>query len=330
MSKPLLVAEDLRRSYLMGRSRLDVLRGCSLSVQPGEFVAIMGKSGSGKSTLLHLLGALDAPQAGEIQFDGEPMTRPGTGGARTAAVIDRVFGVIQFVLRYLLLVALPLAAVGLVVTYVISPELGRRLAWLEWVVQGLVLLLPVAILLLFVRLGVRDLAEQRRTGLRRRALGFVFQFYHLLPELNVLENTVLPWMVGRSPWRWLGARREARAAARRILDRVGLAERLKHKPAELSGGERQRVALARALVHSPRLLLADEPTGNLDAESGRSIMELLAGLHREGQTIIMVTHDAALAEYADRVLVLEGGRLRPARAVQGDQGIKGSRDQGTA
>jgi len=156
-------------------------------------------------------------------------------------------------------------------------------------------------------------AERRRIELRRRAFGFVFQFYYLLPELNVLENVLITRMVGTKTlgW-WRGGSAAARADALRILTRVGMHERLKHRPNELSGGERQRVALARALVHKPRVLFADEPTGNLDAEAGRKIMDLLKELHHEGQTIVMVTHDSGVARYADRVLLLADGRLQPA------------------
>jgi ABC-type lipoprotein export system ATPase subunit len=152
--------------------------------------------------------------------------------------------------------------------------------------------------------------ERRRNELRRRQFGFVFQSYHLLPELNVLENVLLPRMVDSSWLEWSARRGAAHDDARAILERVGLGQRLKHRPSELSGGERQRVAIARGLVHKPRILFADEPTGNLDAEAGRNIMDLLSGLHRDGQTVVMVTHDASIAAYADRVLVLENGRLQ--------------------
>jgi ABC-type lipoprotein export system ATPase subunit len=159
-------------------------------------------------------------------------------------------------------------------------------------------------------------AERRRNHLRRTAFGFVFQFYHLLPELNVLENVLMARMISTSTFAWPGARAAARRDALAILERVGLAGRLKHRPNELSGGERQRVAIARALVHKPRVLLADEPTGNLDAEAGANIMDILRGLHREGQTIVMVTHDAQIAQYADRLLKLEEGRLAPAKSAE--------------
>jgi len=151
------------------------------------------------------------------------------------------------------------------------------------------------------------------TKFRREEIGFVFQFYYLLPELNVLENVLITRMVGTKTlgW-WRGGSAAARADALRILTRVGMHERLKHRPNERSGGERPRVALARALVHKPRVLFADEPTGNLDAEAGRKIMDLLKELHHEGQTIVMGTHDSGVARYADRVLLLADGRLQPA------------------
>ncbi len=172
-----------------------------------------------------------------------------------------------------------------------------------------------------LRTGMTDVLsadERRRNALRARAFGFVFQFYHLLPELNVLENVLLPKMVTCSALAWLRQRRAARRDAAAILERVGLSDRLRHKPAELSGGERQRVAIARALVHRPRVLLADEPTGNLDAETGEQILAILASLHAEGQTIVMVTHDPGVAARADRVCVLRDGRLHAADSRSAD------------
>ena len=141
-----------------------------------------------------------------------------------------------------------------------------------------------------------------RDRFRNRRVGFVFQFYHLLPELNVLQNTMLAAMIGSHP-----PHRKRYAAE--LLDRLGLGDRLRHRPNELSGGERQRVAIARALINEPDLLLADEPTGNLDRKTGGSIMSLLAELNAGGQTIVMVTHDPTVAERADRVVTLESGRL---------------------
>ena len=154
------------------------------------------------------------------------------------------------------------------------------------------------------------LSEAERSHVRNTEFGFVFQFYHLLPELNVTENTLLAPMIEYS---WLGFRRhkaELRDRAVQILTQLGLEHRLKHKVTVLSGGERQRVAIARALMNSPKVLFADEPTGNLDAETGKQIMGLIEQLHREqGQTVVLVTHDRSLARQADRVLVLKDGKL---------------------
>jgi lipoprotein-releasing system ATP-binding protein len=222
----ILRATGIHRVFRMGDSSVEVLKGVDMAIRRGEFVAIEGRSGSGKSTLLHILGALDAPDAGFVEFEGQNYD-----------------------------------------------ELGR-------------------------------------SRLRNTQFGFVFQFYHLLPELNVLENTLLAPMIDRS---WLGFRSEKRELQSRAVDvlaSLGMAHRLKHKPSQLSGGERQRVAIARALMNSPRVLFADEPTGNLDSETGLQIMTVLEKLHRDhGQTVVMVTHDRALARTADRVLVLKEGRL---------------------
>ncbi len=227
--QPLIDARNLHKSYRMGRQDLHVLRGVSLSVKRGEFVAILGASGSGKSTLLHLLGLLDGADAGKVVLDG---------------------------------------------------------------------------------LNGTDLMSAERDRIRHNDVGFVFQFYHLLGELNVLENTLLPAMTAASPLRWSAVRSGARKRAIELLDRLGLSERLNHRPRELSGGERQRVAIARALINSPKILLADEPTGNLDSKAGRRIMELLKTFNQAGQTIVMVTHDKDLAVAATRVLHLRDGRLK--------------------
>ena len=221
--RPLLAANDLAKTYRIGRRTVPVLRGVSFEVHAGEFVALRGASGSGKSTLLHLLGGLDVPDAGLIEFDGERVD--GWGPARLAAF-------------------------------------------------------------------------------RNLRVGFVFQAYHLLPELDALENVCLPARVARRP------AGEAEVRARALLVRVGLGERLDHRPAELSGGEQQRVAIARALINQPRLVLADEPTGNLDSQSGGGILDLLCSIQREeGMTLVMVTHDPRVAARAPRVLELVDGRV---------------------
>ncbi|GBD05024.1 Lipoprotein-releasing system ATP-binding protein LolD [bacterium HR20] len=223
----ILSAENLHKAYSL-RSTNDtiVLRGISLAISGGEYVALVGPSGAGKSTLLHLLGGLDSPDAGEVYycFDGGP---------------------------------------------------PRALSRLD---------------------------ESARTRLRSFEIGFVFQFHHLLAEFTALENVMLPLLVR-------GERRnEAQDAARAMLEAVGLGHRLRHLPAELSGGEQQRVALARALVIRPRLLLADEPTGNLDSQNTERLLSLIATLRREHQlTLLVATHSAEIASAADRILFLRDG-----------------------
>ncbi len=229
-SQAILRCSGVGKSFKMGESRIEVLKHVDLAVRRGEFVAIEGRSGSGKSTLMHLLGALDAADAGQIDYDQQNYT---------------------------------------------------------------------------------GLSASQRSQLRNTHFGFVFQFYHLLPELNVLENTLLPSMVHFS-WFGFHARKSVlRERARMLLADLGMDHRLRHRPNQLSGGERQRVAIARALMNEPKVLFADEPTGNLDADTGKQIMSVLQKLHRrQGQTIVMVTHDRELArEQADRVLLLQGGRL---------------------
>jgi ABC-type lipoprotein export system ATPase subunit len=157
--------------------------------------------------------------------------------------------------------------------------------------------------------NVTGLSASSCNRIRRREVGFVFQFYHLFSELNVLDNAMLPAMVDISLLKWLAKRRDRRAKAAGVLDEVGLGDRLKHRPRELSGGERQRVAIARALMNEPSILLADEPTGNLDSKTGAKIMKLLKRYNDKGQTILMVTHDSSLAAQADRVLHLVDGRM---------------------
>ncbi len=222
-------ADRLYKSYRMGATKVKVLKGLDLAVERGEFVAIIGASGSGKSTLLHILGALDKPNRGVVEFEGRDLGR----------------------------------------------QSGREL-----------------------------------NRFRNKMVGFVFQFYHLLDELSVLENVFLPTMASRSVLGWFGCRRWARNRADQLLVRLGLAERAGHKPYQLSGGERQRVAIARALMNKPRLLLADEPTGNLDSATGNGILDVLEELNRAGQTIVMVTHDERIARRAGRIITLADGKIR--------------------
>jgi lipoprotein-releasing system ATP-binding protein len=153
---------------------------------------------------------------------------------------------------------------------------------------------------------VADLKFSARNAYRNQSVGFVFQFYHLLPELSVLENALLPNMVNAG-MNWFSKRAQAQQHATELLDAFGLSHRLAHRPAELSGGERQRVAIARALANQPRVLLADEPTGNLDTRTGGEILDLIAQKHRKGLSIAMVTHDPAVAARADRVVKLVDG-----------------------
>jgi lipoprotein-releasing system ATP-binding protein len=164
---------------------------------------------------------------------------------------------------------------------------------------------------------IDNLPSRRRDELRNRTFGFIFQFYHLLPELSTLDNVLMPQMIGHSLFGWVGRRAEFRRRATELLERVGLGHRLHHRPRELSGGEMQRAAIARALVNRPRLLLADEPTGNLDAETGTEIVRLLRDLNRhEGLTIIMVTHNLEIVAETDRVIRLAKGRIELAPDIR--------------
>jgi len=228
MNNIILQASGVHKSYQMGKVRLKVLKGVSISVSRGEYLAITGISGCGKSTLLHLLGALDIPDRGTVAFEGQDVF------AGSSVSRDR---------------------------------------------------------------------------LRNAMFVFVLQFYHLLPELNVLENTLLPCMVANTVLGWYARRSELRKHAIEMLVRMGLGERLRHRPNELSGGERQRVAIARALVNRPQVLLADEPKGNLDIATGQEILGVLKALNREGQTVVMVTHDPEVATSAHRVVSLIDGKI---------------------
>jgi putative ABC transport system ATP-binding protein len=219
LREPLLRISKLSRCFDGGT--VNALNGVSFDVGRGEFVAIMGPSGSGKSTLLNLLGGLDRPTSGEIDFDGQPVTQ------------------------------------------------------------------------------LKDLDQ-----FRAQTLGFVFQSFHLLPTLTAVENVQIPMFEERID-------RKARAArANELLNRVGLSHRLNHLPHKLSTGERQRVAIARALANDPKVLLADEPTGNLDCAMTSSVMDIFERLHREhGLTLIVVTHDAEVGARAERVITLRDGRI---------------------
>lgn len=223
-SGPLLHAQNVRKSYTLGKRCVDVLRGVSLVVERGDFQALRGASGAGKSTLLHLLGGLDTPDAGEISFAGQNLARLSAG------------------------------------------ELSR---------------------------------------LRNARVGFIFQAYHLLPELDALENVCVPGRLARRD----PAATEARAIE--LLTKVGLRDRLDHRPYELSGGEQQRVSIARAMVNDPDIILADEPTGNLDSHTGEEIIDLLCCLRAERQTTLLIaTHDARLAAKAPRVVELMDGQIQ--------------------
>lgn len=229
----ILSAENIHKAYsLRSANDVVVLRGVSLAIEKGEYVALVGPSGAGKSTLLHILGGLDSPDEGEVyyQLDGET---------------------------------------------------------------------PCAL---------SSLDERGRIRLRSYGIGFVFQFHHLLPEFSAEENVMLPLLLR-------GERRSsAQQAAHAMLEAVGLSHRCLHKPTELSGGEQQRVALARALVIRPQLLIADEPTGNLDSENTERLLSLLAELRKEyGLTIVMATHSFEIAGAADRVVVMRDGQIIEAR-----------------
>jgi len=166
-----------------------------------------------------------------------------------------------------------------------------------------------------VRFEGRNLSEASEGQLnhfRNKMVGFVFQFYHLLDELNVLENVLLPAMAGTGVVGWLSRRRLAKSRAKKLLSQVGLDERANHKPYQLSGGERQRTAIARALMNEPKILLVDEPTGNLDSETGNGILKVFEKLNRAGETIVMVTHDEGIAQRAGRIIALADGKIRHA------------------
>jgi putative ABC transport system ATP-binding protein len=220
---PIVETHDLWKIYPMDGTSVEALRGVNLTVEAGEFVALVGPSGSGKSTLLHQIGAMDTPTRGEVCLNG------------------------------------------------------------------------------------RNLSQMRgaeRTHVRCQEIGFVFQTFNLLPTLSALENVEIALRLAGVPGR------ERRTQAAELLERVGLSGRVRHLPRQLSGGERQRVAIARALANQPALLLTDEPTGNLDSTTGESIVALLRQLSRQGQTIVLVTHDVEVANQAGRVLRMKDGQIQ--------------------
>ncbi|HET6946650.1 MAG TPA: ABC transporter ATP-binding protein [bacterium] len=219
---PTVQLRDIIKVYRLGRVEVPALRGVSLEISSGEFVAIMGPSGSGKSTLMNLIGCLDRPTSG---------------------------------------------------TYVLNEQ------------------------------DVSRMSDDELADVRNRRIGFVFQTFNLLPRLSAFKNVEMPMIYAGI------ARAERRSRAVGALERVGLGHRLHHAPPELSGGEQQRVAIARALANRPALLLADEPTGNLDSRAGEEILAIFQELNRSGITVVMVTHDREIAEHSGRILMLRDGRL---------------------
>ncbi len=223
MSKPVLELRAITRSFAQEGGDLHILRGCSLAIEAGQPVALIGPSGSGKSTLLHITGLLERADGGEVLINGKDATA---------------------------------------------------------------------------------LDDTGRTMLRRKSIGFVYQFHHLLPEFSALENIVLPQMIAGVS---LAA---AKKRAGELLEMVGLSARASHRPARLSGGEQQRVALARALANKPKILIADEPTGNLDPETAAHVFDVLRELiHSQGLALLMATHNHELAQQMDRVVEIRDGIL---------------------
>ncbi|MFP4105542.1 MAG: ATP-binding cassette domain-containing protein [Phycisphaerae bacterium] len=290
-SAPAVRVRKLKKTYQLGEVELRVLRGVNFEVKSGQFASIIGASGSGKSTLLHLIGQLDRADDGVVELFGkQPSDRsvPWLVSIASAVLFSVVAGGVPFLLM---------------------TEWLREINTMSLVLSAALSLIAFAVGIPVIHSILKNQAQRQRDRLRNRDIGFVFQQYHLLPELNVLENVIIASRIKPGIADWFRRRGAVRARAAKILEDVGLGDRLKHKPKELSGGERQRVAIARALLNEPRILLADEPTGNLDSKTGRHIMDLLLECNRSGQTILMVTHDASLAEMTDRVLHLRDGKL---------------------
>ena len=291
---PLLRANTLDKTYRMGRVDVRVLKGASLDVRAGEWIAILGPSGSGKSTLLHLMGDLDRPDktSGPLAFEGRDlntMSRSERNDYRNQTA--------GFVFQFYHLLPELNVLENTMLAGLVTPSLRSVMYWL--MVMGVGLLLGLAAAAITLRLATLP------------ALAGGVQIALILGSgaIGAFAATA-GWTEIRSLLlRFSPERAQLKKRAVGLLTSFGLEHRLKHRPRELSGGERQRVAIARALINNPRILLADEPTGNLDVKTGAEIMDLIAEQHRKGLTIVMVTHDTAIAERADRVVHLDDGRI---------------------